>query len=187
VYRSTTGQAWTPTLSSGAPSWIGYPSSGLLHHPKLGWIDWHVHLEPLQAPGKLFPDNLGRSARRVIAVRTSVDGVRWLNVTNGGQPSGTLTPDPRRDPPEMEFAGLLPFWYGDRVAAVVTNYAPSPVATNPAAVTSFSGDALRARQQPNAVMGPLMQQVCPNPFAILQCDRHVHLEMCIEFGLCMSF
>ena len=160
VFKSTNGQTWTPAVPTGAPSWIGYPSSGLLHHPTLGWIDWHVHLESVPAPGKMFPDDLGRTARRVIAIRTSMDGVTWLNTTTGGQPSGTLAPDPRRDPPELEFAGLQPFWYGDRLAAVVTNYAPSPMATNPALTGSAS-------KQPGAVMGPLMQQVRLTRFTVL--------------------
>ncbi len=168
VFKSANGQAWKPSVVSGAPSWVGYPSSGLLHHPTLGWIDWHVDLEPLSAPGKMFPDDLGRTARRVIAIRTSTDGATWLNASTDGRPSGTLAPDPRRDPPEMEFAGLVPFWYGDRLAAVVTNYAPSPMVTNPAVIASASTSAHAARQPSGAVMGPYMQQVCSASF----CSRY---------------
>eukprot|EP01043_Picozoa_sp_COSAG02_P053377 COSAG02_NODE_5884_length_3965_cov_1.644077_1_plen_446_part_00 len=161
VYKSTNGQTWTPVVASaGAPSWIGYPSSGLLHHPTLGWIDWHVQLENLAAPGKMFPDNLGRTKRRVIGIRSSTDGVTWVNATTGGEQCSTLAPHPNLDPPEMEFAGLMPFWYGDRIAAVATNYAPSPIATNPAVLIDFSS-AVRTKKPQNALMGPFMQQVRP--------------------------
>lgn len=164
VYKSTNGQTWTPVVASGAPSWNGYPSSGLLHHPTLGWIDWHVHLENVSAPGKMFPDDLGRTKRRVIGIRSSTDGVTWVNATTGGEQCSTLAPHPNLDPPEMEFAGLMPFWYGDRIAAVATNYAPSPIATNPAVAIDHSS-SLRAKKQQNTLMGPFMQQVRPVVFA----------------------
>ena len=127
-----------------------------------GWIDWHVQLEKLAAPGKLFPDDLGKTIRRVLAIRTSTDGITWHNTTTEGEQCGTVVPDPNRDPPDMEFAGLMPFWYGDRIAAVVTNYAPSPIAANPAAAGGSPSNSQ------DGLVGVVMQQVCCNPFIHLR-------------------
>ena len=48
THRPTTSAAhFSPAVQQ--PAWVGYPASGILHHPTVGWIDWHVVLQPVPA------------------------------------------------------------------------------------------------------------------------------------------
>ena len=74
--------------------------------------------------------------RRVIGWRTSDDGRNWSCAPSIMDPrcdprftpdSPVTLPDPTSDPPELQWYRARPFRYGDRWAAAVYNYAPSPL------------------------------------------------------------
>ncbi len=79
------------------------------------------------------PSLKGHGVRRVIAIRTSPDGVKWTPGQDviGNQPDTWLAknhlivPD-AQDPVDMEFYWFMAFRHHDRWIGIVLTYAPSP-------------------------------------------------------------
>jgi hypothetical protein len=83
---------------------------------------------------KKYPDNIGGNIRRVLSIRTSIDGIRW-------EPPGDYVyrkdpwraklwvPD-ERDPKELEFYRICVFRHQGRYVGLMCLYAPSPQIAN---------------------------------------------------------
>jgi hypothetical protein len=69
---------------------------------------------------KKYPDNIGPSHRRVLAIRSSDDGAHWSRLENFIEPDAD-------DPPELELYMFTVFPYRDRFVGLMRNYAPSPL------------------------------------------------------------
>ena len=71
-----------------------------------------------------YPDSIGandpRGQRRVLAVRSSDDGVHWSRLENFIEPDAD-------DPPELELYMFTVFPYRDRFVGLMRNYARSPL------------------------------------------------------------
>eukprot|EP01047_Picozoa_sp_COSAG01_P013424 COSAG01_NODE_629_length_14689_cov_298.955517_14_plen_162_part_00 len=101
--------------------------------------------DSVHTPVKPFADELGPRARRVVQVMASADGSKWAPLAPPSPPSSSAH-DPRQtvlapnisagDPDDMEFAGFVPWWCGDRLSGVVTNYAPLPSCHHASAKTA---------------------------------------------------
>ena len=102
------------------------------------WVNAQVVLQDTKArvlpSGYVLADN--SPGRRVIGWRTSADGRNWSCAPSIMDPrcdprftpdSPVTLPDPTTDPPELQWYRARPFRYGDRWAAAVYNYAPSPL------------------------------------------------------------
>jgi hypothetical protein len=97
-------------------------------------------------------DRLGleAKARRVVRVLASADGAKWLPFAPS-PPAAPLAPPlltPNTslgDAPDLEFSAFLPFWYGDRMVGVVSNYAALPAPA--CAHASEAGTCARGKDQ----------------------------------------
>lgn len=122
AYASGNGCDWAPVHPDRRAAYAvpaGGASGRLLAHPTLGWLAFQRTLQTLSA-AKPFPDDIGSHARRVVEVLSSTDGgATWSPSTEPLVPGAV-------DPPEMELWSLIPFEYGGSVAAVASNYVPSP-------------------------------------------------------------
>ena len=71
-----------------------------------------------------YPDSIGandpRGQRRVLAIRSSDDGVHWTRLENFIEPDAD-------DPPELEFYMFTVFPYRGRFVGLMRNYARSPL------------------------------------------------------------
>ncbi len=71
-----------------------------------------------------YPDSIGtndpRGQRRVLAIRSSDDGVHWSRLENFIEPDAD-------DPPELELYMFTVFPYRDRFVGLMRNYARSPL------------------------------------------------------------
>ena len=83
------------------------------------WLSFQTTLQSLSTP-KPFPDGIGPLQRRVLSVRSSSDGAVWTEA------AGLLLPDPKLDPPELEFLSMIPFWYGNGRYKPMMAQEPSP-------------------------------------------------------------
>ena len=103
----------------------------------------------VRTPVKPFADELGPRARRVVQVMASADGSKWTPLAPPLPPSSAHPAHPPQpvvlapnisagDPEDLEFASFVPWWCGDRLSGVVTNYAPLPV---PACASIDKADA----------------------------------------------
>lgn len=84
---------------------------------------------------KRYADNIGDGIRRVLSLRTSVDGVTWdpgVNVGFSGpyrRVDDLIVPDDA-DPQELEFYRVVVFPVEGRLAGLLSRYAPSPQIAN---------------------------------------------------------
>eukprot|EP00729_Bicosta_minor_P020590 gene20590-353_t len=148
TYSSTDGGLrWTALIGSGyTTTGADCAHAGLVSHPTFGWLSFQRTLQKLTV-SKPYPDSVGAKQRRVVTVLSSKDGKTWeVGAPKQTQqdPSHPAAPPAAAamlvpgsdDPPELELGvgsfGFVPFWYGKKLAAVATNYIPSPALTNPA-------------------------------------------------------
>ena len=110
------------------------------------WVDMQIMYEDISVtmaktyPKKKYCDNISNTTRRVVSYRTSADGVTWTQDAGcADKPQkdehchsfnidGMIRPDPKNDPPELEFYRIRPFYFGDsqRLLAHALLYTPAP-------------------------------------------------------------
>ena len=148
------GCGYRAYFSSDGRNWKEHDANPLFHDGDSMGLFWSPQIrrfvctnKTLQPYPKRFQDHGGKHPqnknddlrdRRVLAIRSSVDGRRWepsdsmMDIWNK---LGTYQPLPAKfmtvpdadDPPEMEFYRGIGFWYHDRSYMVVLNYAASPL------------------------------------------------------------
>lgn len=148
AYTSPDGVNWR--LLHDRPVYVDHDALGLMWHP--GRKEYIAYQTTYENYEKAIPDNLGKFVRRVLAIRTSKDGIRWTPSDPVGLHSRPqyrlatrwlIRPD-ENDPPDLEFYHMNAFAYGGRYAALVLNYAPSPSVVNPVTVLDGHGPFLSA-------------------------------------------
>ncbi len=141
AYSSTDGIHWKRLAEK--PVYYDHDSMSLIWDPA---TEQYIALQTTyENRPKPIPDNLGNNVRRVLSIRKSTDGISWEPSAIVGFPNKplfrldeqSLIRPNENDPPDMEFYHMQAFAYGDRYAAFVLNYAPSPAIVNP--VTAIPG------------------------------------------------
>jgi len=141
AYFSPDGETWRE--NSGNPLFYDCDSMGLFWSDAIkGFICTAKTLQPypkhIRDHGGIHPQNNDNNLRdrRVISIRSSVDGRQWtpsdsmmdvwnrLGTYKAMPPESMRTPD-ADDPPDMEFYRGIGFWYHDRSYLMALNYAAS--------------------------------------------------------------
>ncbi len=120
-FVSDDGEKWRPL--SNQPVYVDHDAFGMMWDGRANrFLTCQVTYQPWQKP---YADNMGSSKRRVLSMRTSQDGLRWVTVGHAGN-RALITPDDQ-DSPDVEFYRMQPFAYGDRYVAMTDLYAASPL------------------------------------------------------------
>ncbi|TSA30156.1 MAG: hypothetical protein D4R65_13760 [Verrucomicrobiaceae bacterium] len=139
------GFRYTAFFSPDGRNWREHAKSPLFYDGDAISLFWSPALHRLVCVSKSLqpvsgvkhiPDHGGK-CRRVLAIRTSPDGLEWEppdsmeDVWNRGGcwkplPDKFLTVPDDNDPPDLEFYSGNAFWYLDRSYMMVLNYAASP-------------------------------------------------------------
>jgi hypothetical protein len=118
--------------------WRSCERSPLYHDHDAFSVMWHRGIQRYvcyqttsQKWDKIYEDNFGTGARRVLSIRTSDDGENWDPAVDGPPinywPDDYLITPDELDPPELEFYWLRAFPYRDRFVGLMRDYAPVPL------------------------------------------------------------
>ena len=134
-FRSYDGITWT-NLNSGRAAYHDHDMGGIIWCPESRqYVALQITCQPHYRTFSEYTDHIGKM-RRVISVRTSIDGVQWNPSIDIGRKGpfrlerDVFAPD-KDDSPDMEFYGIQLFPYANRLLAAVQIYAPSPQIVNP--------------------------------------------------------
>lgn len=134
-FKSQDGMTWNP-LNNGRAAYQDHDMGGLIWCPTAKqYAVWQI---TYQFYNKLLPDYTDHfgALRRVISVRTSLDGACWNPSFDVRKKEpfklnqAVFIPD-EQDSPDTQFYGVQLFPYADRFLAAVQIYAPSPQSVNP--------------------------------------------------------